>query len=344
MKLDPKRNPTLRDIKMGQVDGKFDKDIVDMVLESNPISGHFVVITANNGTNNTTTIRTGMPDGTWVSYYEGVQPTKGTKKQVTDSAGKLKHLIQVDADLIEESGDEAAEMGDEAFEHSESMVQEICECLFFGNTKVNGKKFNGLGPIYSELCTASSTRKDASYYTLGAKRSASPDSTHLRSIWLVGWGRMGTHLFAPKNTTLGLQKGPVETRNADLVDAGGNHKVLRVKEQEFKWTVGLTCKDFSKNVRICNIELNNLETLDLDLGDLMLQAVCRAKKTGVAQKFYMSPLVYEWLCRKARKDKVENGFFSFADYEGELILHFQGIPIFQCDCLETDETAVAAAA
>ena len=341
MTLDPKRNPTLRDIKMGKVEGKFDNDIVDLALESNPIAGHFVITTANNGENNTTTIRTGFPDGTWVGYYDGVQPTKGTKKQVTDSAGKLKHLIQVDKDLIEESGDEAAEMGDEAFSHAEAMTQEICECFFYGNTKVNGKKFNGLGPIYSELCTANSTNKEAAYYTLGAKRSASPDATHLRSIWLVGWGRMGTHLFAPKGTTLGLERGPVTERNADLANGKG---VVAVKEQFFKWTVGMTCKDFRCNVRIANIELNNIETLNLDLGDLMLQALTRARKVGVSQKFYMSPQIYEWLVRKARKDKIENGFFSFKDYEGEQILHFQGIPIFKLDCLETNETAVTAAA
>lgn len=342
MKLDPARNPTLRDIKMGQVEGKFDTDIVDLALESNPIAAHFVIVTANNGVNNTSTIRTGYPDGTWVGYYDGVQPTKGTKKQITDSAGKLKHLIQVDADLVEESGDEAAEMGDAAFEHCEQMVNEVCECLFYGNTKVNGKKFNGLSPIYSTLVSATSTTKDTSYYTLGAKRSTSPDSTHLRSIWLIGWGRMGTHMFAPKGTTLGLQRGEVTERNADMVDSAGNNQgVLRVKEQEFKWTVGLTNKDFRTNVRIANIEINNIATLDLDLGDLMLQAVCRARKVGVNQRFYMSPLTYEWLCRKARKDKVENGFFSFSDYEGEKILHFQGIPIFQLDCLETDEAAVS---
>lgn len=342
MILDPKRNPTLRDIKMGKVDGQYDNDIVDLALESNPIAGHFVVTTANNGVNNTTTIRTGYPEGTWVGYYDGAQPTKGTKKQVTDSAGKLEHLIQVDKNLIEESGDEAAEMGDEAFGHCEAMTQEICECFFYGNTKVNGKKFNGLGPVYSELCTANSTNKDASYYTIGATRSQSPDSTHLRSIWLVGWGRMGTHLFAPKGTTLGLKRGPVTERNADVVDEQGHNKgVLRVKEQFFDWTVGLTNKDFRCNVRIANIELNNLETLNLDLGDLMLRAVCRARKVGVSQKFYMSPQTYEWLCRKARKDKIENGFFSFKDFEGEQVLHFQGIPIFQLDCLETNETAVS---
>lgn len=339
MVLDPKRNPTLRDIKMGQVDGQFDHDIVDMVMEANPVAGHFVTTTANQGVNNVTTIRTGYPDGTWVGYYDGVQPTKGTKKQVSDTAGKLKHLIQVDKDLIEESGDEAAEMGDEAFAHAEAMVNEVVDCFFYGNVKENGKKFNGLSPVYSKVYDPSKKTKkndDTSYYTLGVKRSESPDNSSLRSIWLIGWGRMGTHLFAPKGTTLGLQKGPVRDETITTKDNGR----LQVKEQEFKYTVGLCNKDFRCNVRICNIELNNLEKLDIDLGDYMLQAVCRARKTGVAQKFYMSSLVYEWLCRKARKDKIENGFFSFKDFEGEQILHFQGIPIFEVDALEQDEAEV----
>ncbi len=340
--LDPKRNPTLRDIQLGKVDGEFDKDIVDLALEANPIMGHFVWKTANNGTNDVTTIRTGYPDGTWTLYYEGVQPTKGTKKQVVNSCGTLKHLIQVDRDLIEESGDEAAEMGDEAFAHAEAMGNEICETVFYGNTKKNGRKFNGLSPIYSEKYAAGDAKDDAAYYTLGVKQSTSADNSALRSIWLIGHGRMGTYLFAPKNTTMGLSRGPVEDNRIDVVDSNGTNKGrLDVKEQMFKWTAGLTVKDFRKNVRICNIESNNLDTLDLDLGEYMLQAVCRAQKTGVKQCFYMSPLVYEYVCKKTRSMKLANGFFDFRDFDGELVLHFQNIPVFQLDALETNEDVVS---
>lgn len=341
--LDPKRNPTLRDIQLGKVDGEFDKDIVDLALEANPIMGHFVWKTANNGTNDVTTIRTGYPEGTWTLYYEGVQPTKGTKKQVVNSCGTLKHLIQVDKDLIEESGDEAAEMGDEAFAHAEAMGNEICETVFYGNTKKNGRKFNGLAPIYSEKYVAGTSTKDvAAYYTLAAKQSNSADNSALRSIWLIGHGRMGTYLFAPKNTTMGLWRGPVEDNRIDVIDGSGANKGrLDVKEQMFKWTCGLTVKDFRKNVRICNIELNNLDTLDLDLGALMLQAVCRAQKTGVRQCFYMSPLTYEYVCKKTRAQKLANGFFDFRDFDGELVLHFQNVPVFQLDALETNEDVVA---
>lgn len=332
-----KRNPTMADIARGKVDGKFDKDIVELAIDSNENLGHFVVLPCNNGDHDTTTIRTGIPESTWVSFYEGVQPSKGSKTQVTNGCGRLKGLIQVDKDLIKTQEDAEQELGDEAYAQSESMGMEVRSTIWYGNTKVNGKKFNGIAPVYSKLPTATTTDKEAAFYTLGAKRSTSPDNSALRSIWLIGHGRMGSALIYPKGTSAGLERGPVEDQTVTLADGSR----LEVKEQFFKWTVGFRCKDFRKNVRICNIESNNLETLDIDLGELMLKACVRANKTGVNQKWYMPKSIYEWLCIKTRRDVKGGGNFSFADFEGKLILHFHGIPIFTDDALETNEAAVA---
>ena len=334
--LSAKRNPTMVDIARGRVDGKFDRDIVELVLESNDNLRDFVVLECNDGDHDTTTIRTGIPESTWTSFYEGVQPSKGSKAQVTNACGHLEALLQVDARLIKTVADAESELGDEAYAQGESMGNEVLSTAFYGNTKVNGKKFNGLTPVYSTLCSGTSTDKDASYYTLGAKRSATPDSSDLRSIWLIGHGRMGTALIYPKGSSAGLKRGPVT--DATVTTADG--KRLRVKEQFFDWTVGARCKDFRKNVRICNIESNNLETLDIDLGELMLKAVIRAKATGVRQVFYMPSSVYEWLCVKARRDKNSSNF-SFQDCDGKLILHFLGIPIRSEAALEVAEAAVA---
>ena len=332
-----KRNPTMVDIARGKVDGKFDRDVVELALESNENLGHFVVLPANDGNNDTSTIRTGIPEAAWTSFYEGVQPSKGAKAQVTNSCGHLEALLQVDARLIKTQQDAESELGDEAYAQGESMGNEVLSSVWYGNTKVNGKKFNGLSPIYSTLCTATSTDKDASYYTLGADRTTeSNKDAALRSIWLVGHGRMGTALFYPKGTSAGLQRGAVTDQTVTTADG----KRLRVKEQFFDWMIGCRVKDFRCNVRICNIESNNLEKLDKDLGELMLKAVIRARKTGVQQKFYMPKSVYEWLCIKTRRDVKNSGAFGFADFEGKLILHFQGIPIFTEQSLEVNEAVV----
>ncbi len=332
-----KRNPTMVDIARGKVDGKFDRDVVELALESNENLGHFVTLPCNDGNNDTTTIRTGIPEAAWTSFYEGVQPSKGSKAQVTNTCGHLEALLQVDARLIKTQEDAESELGDEAYAQGESMGNEVLSSVFYGNTKVNGKKFNGLSPVYSTLCGANSTDKDASYYTIGAARSTTPDSSALRSIWLVGHGRMGTALIYPKGTSAGLQRGPVTDQTVTTADS----KRLRVKEQFFDWTVGARVKDFRCNARICNIESNNLDTLGIDLGELMLKAVIRVRKTGVAQKFYMPKSVYEYLCIKTRRDVKSGGNFGFAEFDGQLILHFQGIPIFTEQALEVNEAAVA---
>lgn len=335
-----KRNPTMVDIARGKVDGKFDRDVVDLVLESNANLGHFVVLPCNDGDHDTTTIRTGIPESAWTSFYEGVQPSKGTKTQVTNSCGHLEAILQVDARLIKTQEDAEAELGDEAYAQGESMSLEVLSCVFYGNTKVNGKKFNGLTPVYSKLPTATTTDKDAAYYVIGATRKASsPSSAKLRSIWLVGHGRMGTALIYPKGTSAGLQRGAVEDTT---VTTEGN-KRLRVKEQFFDWTVGCRVKDFRKNVRICNIELDSLQngSLELDLGEMMLKAAIRADKTGVQQKWYMCKELYEYLCVKTRRDVKGGGNFSFADWDGQQILHCQGIPIFVEQALDVNEDAVA---
>lgn len=331
------RNPTMVDIARGKVNGKFDTNIVELALDSNENLAHFTVLPCNDGDHDTTTIRTGIPESAWTSFYEGVQPSKGTKTQVTNSCGHLEALLQVDARLIKTQQDAINELGDEAYAQSESMGNEVLSAIFYGNSKVNGKKFNGLTPVYSKLPTEKTTDKDAEFYTIGAPRSTSASAKALRSIWLVGHGRMGSALIYPEGTSAGLQRGPV----TDQVVTTSDGKRLRVKEQFFDWTVGFRCKDFRKNVRICNIESDNLGgTLDLDLGELMLKAIVRANKTGVNQKFYMPKSIYEWLVIKTRRDVKGGGNFGFAENEGKLILHFQGVPIYTEDALEVNEEEV----
>jgi len=341
MALSSTRNPTLRDLYNSlKPDGTFDKEIVELALEANSALLDDAVVKEANGTeNDRTTIRTGIPDATWTAYYEGTQPSKGTKQQVSNSIGTLKSLIQVDADLIRDSPNGAEEMLDEAFSHAEAMGQEVADAIFYGNIKVNAKKFNGLAPIYSKY--GGTDAKQSTYYCIqSSARSGTPSNTALRSIWLVGWGRRGAYLTYPRGSKGGLERGPVKDNTITLPD---NTSRLEVKEQFFKWRVGLTVKDFRTCGRICNVESNNLATLDKDIGEDMLKLKVRCRTNGLKPVFYMPESVYEWLVVKTRRQVVASNF-SFKDIGGQGILHFDGIPIRKLDCLETNEAVVSAVA
>ena len=124
------RNPTLRDLYNGlKEDGSFDRDIVELVLEANSeLLADAVVKEANGRENDRTTIRTGLPDATWTAYYEGTQPSKGAKKQVSNSIGTLKSLIQVDKELIDDSPNGAEEMQRAKLERTGLWLDEMVMC------------------------------------------------------------------------------------------------------------------------------------------------------------------------------------------------------------------------
>jgi hypothetical protein len=333
------RNPTLRDLHAGlKADGSFDKEIVELVLEANAdLLSDAVVKEANGTEGDKTTIRTGLSAAAWTAYYEGVQPSKGSKKQVVNASGTCKSLIQVDKDLMDDSPNKADEMLDEAFDHAETMGNEVTDAVFYGNVKVNAKKFNGLALIYNAHGGAD-TKLSSHYCIQSSARSGTPDNSHLRSIYLVGWGRTGAYLHYPRGSKGGLQRGPVKENT--LSDADGARR--EVYEQFFTWKVGLTVKDFRCCGRICNVESNNLVTLDKDIGEDMLKLKIRCRNKGVRLVFYMPESVYEWLAVKARRQKLSTSF-EWKDIGGEEVLIFSGIPVRKLDCLEVNEEAVAAA-
>ena len=83
-------NPTLMDFaRREDADGKI-STIVELLAQSNEILEDMTFVEGNLPTGHKTTIRTGLPSATWRLLNYGVQPSKSTTRQVTDSCGMLK--------------------------------------------------------------------------------------------------------------------------------------------------------------------------------------------------------------------------------------------------------------
>ena len=83
-------NPTLADVAARMTaDGKINPQIVEMLNETNEVLDDMTVIEANGFTEHKTTVRSGLPAGTWRKLNYGVQPSKSTTAQVTDTCGML---------------------------------------------------------------------------------------------------------------------------------------------------------------------------------------------------------------------------------------------------------------
>ena len=102
-------NPTLADFA-ARLDGndKVVADIVEILGEENEVLQDMTFIEANEYTSHRTTVRSGLPQGTWRKLNYGVQPEKSQTVPVRDTMGMLESYAEVDKSLADLNGNSAA--------------------------------------------------------------------------------------------------------------------------------------------------------------------------------------------------------------------------------------------
>src|SRR5690606_32895413 len=103
----PSNNSSLLDLANRQDPDGSIATIVEILNEVSDVLDDMVWSQGNLATGNKTTIRSGIPMPTWRKMYGGVQPTKSTAIQVTDSCGMLEAYAEVDKALADLAGDPA---------------------------------------------------------------------------------------------------------------------------------------------------------------------------------------------------------------------------------------------
>lgn len=333
---------TLADMLKGRKgDGSFDSEIVDLVVQENEMLDDISFVQANDGTAHRTTIRTGIPDPTWVGFYEGVQPTKGTKAQVKDVCGKMKAMLEIDADLYDNCPVEgqAQVVADELAGIAEGMKQKMAETIIYGKLTSEPRAFNGLAKYYAAAGAdnASYGTDDAAHYVFNGAKASSPSTSHKRSIYLIGWSPRTITGFYPQGAkSAGLERG--EFRKVDTEDSNGGR--LQVYRQFLSWTMGLSVRDYRYGGRIMNLEADHM--LDAsgqpDYIELIHRLVSRVKNGGgVRQALYMSPIVWEYVQTLFYR-KTQGNAIAYRDIEQrKAVPTLLSIPVRRCDALETDE-------
>jgi hypothetical protein len=322
-------NPTLLDVaKRLDPDGKI-ASIVEILNATNPVLDDLSMVEGNLPTGHRTTIRTGLPAPTWRKLYGGVQPTKSTTVQVTDSAGMLEAYAEVDKALADLNGNTAAFRLSEDAAHIEGMGQEMAQTLFYGNEGTEPEAFTGLAPRYNAL----SAENGDNIIDAGG------NDTDLTSIWLCVWGNQTGHGIYPKGSLAGLQmtdKGQVTVENVD-----GNGGRMEAYRTHYRWDCGLTIRDWRYFVRIANIDVSSLNTLanTKDIISWMIQASERIPEMGKGRAaFYMNRRLREKL-RLGILEKVSSNL-TWETVAGERVMTFDDIPVRRTDALINTESRV----
>ena len=330
--------PTLLDLAQ-MPDAKDVMDIINLLVQFNPMLEDAPSFPCNSGLRHKTTVRTGLPEVTWGKLYQGIPATKGTKQMIEDVTGFVESVSEVDVrlvDIVETAEEKASIRMDEAESHIEAMSQEVAATLFYGDSAIEPEKPTGFVARFNSL-GAENGQQIIDGGGVGA------DNT---SIWMITWDRKASHLLYPKNYVLGLKRFDVPA-SVLAQDSDGNS--YRVYREEFTWHFGLTVRNWQYVARIANIDVSDLTedaATGADLVELMTEMYYAHKGRRMSfgsTKIYMNTTLVKFLDYQARNAAGKNLFLTFQDTgpNAKEVLHFRGIAIRESDALlETEDRVV----
>lgn len=331
---------TLADLfKQQDGDGRVTSDIIELLAETNPILQDMIVAQCNQGASHLTTIRSGIPAGTWRRLYQGVQPTKSTNVQVKDTTGMLEAWSEIDAKLVKLSKNPAQFRLNEATAFLEGMNQDMATTLFYGDTGVNPERFMGLAPRFNGYRATPNRPAVDVYDQVVHGGGAGADNT---SVWFVVWGERTVHGLFPEGVQAGLQRQDL----GEETKTNSDGSVYRVMREKFEWDLGLSVRDFRYVVRIANIDVSDLVAGTTDIYKLMRQAYYRLfqrKVTGGRAAIYCNRDVLEALDAGSTPTKSTDASFvrlKPVEVDGREVMAYRGIPVRECDAILNTEDLV----
>jgi hypothetical protein len=323
--------PTLADLaKRKDPKGKIDK-IAEILTQTNPILEDMPWMEANDGSGHRSTVRTGLPTGTWRLLNYGVQPEKSTTAQIRDTTGMLESYSEVDKKLVDLSQDKAGFLLSESRAFLEGMNQNMAQTVIYGDSSVNPERFTGIAPRFN---TKTAANAQSAQNVLDAGGTGSNNT----SIYLICWGENTVHGIYPAGTVGGLKQ--EETKQETLFDAnGGRFEGYRT---HFEWNAGLVVRDWRYIVRIANIDVNALTrdgATGANLIDLMAQAQEMLPFIDMGTPvFYANRTVRSFLRRQLTNKS--NVWLTQSEAGGKKVMDFGEVPVKRLDTLLNTEARV----
>lgn len=330
-------HPTLLDFTR-ELDpkGKIDK-MVEIIAEENEVQMEMTWQEGNNTLGHRTTVLSGLPAPTWRKLYGGVQPTKGTTVQVTETVGFMESFAESDKKLANLGGNVVAFRKQQDRKHILGMREEFSNSLFNANEATDPEKFTGFGPRFNSLSANNAENIVVSgNYFGGILIDSGTAPSH--SMYLVGWGPDSAFGIFPSGSVAGLQRTDYGETVIENID-GASGRMVGYRTH-FSWDCGLCVADWRYVVRIQydQSELDKAGT-NVDLIDLMTLA-SELPPTGGGARFawYGNRTAKNYL-RRQINNKVSSSTLSMENVAGKPVMVFDGMPFRRVDSLSAADSA-----
>lgn len=311
--------------------------VIEVLRKSSPAVRDAIAVEANRGTTHEHAIRTGLPAVTWGRLYQGIPQSKSGRTNVVDTTGFVEGLSTVDQRLLDIAPNPAALRFSEAQSYLEAMTQEAETGIFYHDSATTPEKFKGLFSRYNAI---------ANDNVIDAGGTGS-DNT---SIAIITWSQQATTLIYPRGTQAGIIR--QDKGDQRVTDANGN--AYYVAEELFRWHLGLSVGDWKQNVRICNLDVSDMQAGTVDVLKYLRKAYHKingkiratdmnGENAGMEGRtaIYMNRTVYEALDAQMTNPSLNSALrLQPMQLEGEEVEAYRGIPIRVTDALLNTETRV----
>jgi len=318
--------------------------VIDLLSQTNEMMDDMIWTEGNQSDGHRTTVRTGLPSGTWRMLYQGIEPSKSLTAQITDKTGNLEGFSTIDKDLADLNGNTAEFRLQEDAAFFEGLTQQAQAAFLYSNSINTPAQIMGLTPRYSSLTGAATGQN-----IIDAGGTGSTNT----SIWLVGWGPNTVFGMFPKGKKAGLNHTDIGEETVN--DANG--KPFRAYRSWFKWEMGLCVRDWRYIVRIANIDVTQLNTVNAaNLVGMLITAMRKVptaprnmsnvqaatRPAGVlgATKFaiYVNRDIATALDKMAMNGPKTQ--LTYSEWDGRPVTMFRGVPIRTVDQLLSTEARV----
>jgi hypothetical protein len=320
-------------------------EVVEVLSKLSPVANNAITLECNDGTQHKHSIRTGLPSVTWGRLYQGIPQSKSGRTQVIDTTGFVEGLSTVDQRLLDIAKNPAAVRDQEARSFQEAMAQEMETGFFYHDVVTTPEKFKGLAARYNSLTGSAVSRQ-----VISAGGSGSDNM----SIWFVTWAENATALLHPSGVPAGLVRQDMGMQR--VLDSNSNP--YYVKEELFRWHVGVAVRDYRFNARICNIDVSDTVAGTVDLFKYMRQAAYRLQGTYSSAYrnkdgslnaspegrtvIYMNRTAAEALDAQSTSASLNSALrLGTMELEGRVVSTYRNIPIQVTDALLSTEAAVS---
>ena len=322
-------------------------EVVEVLNKLSPVARNAFTVEANSGTVHKHSIRTGLPSVAWGRLYQGIPQSKSGRANVTDTTGFVEGLSTVDTRLLDITKNAAALRDSEGRAFLEAMVQEAETGVFYHDIVTTPEKFKGLAARYN------ATGGGGAGNQIVKAGGAGSDNT---SVWFVTWSEMATHLIHPEGTKAGIQR--EDKGEQRVTDSDG--LAYYVKEELFRWHLGVAVRDWRFNARIANIDVSDLIAGTVDIYKFMRQAFYKlqgvyatALRNGDGSAntmaslegrtvIYMNRTVLEALDALGNNATISPALhLGRAELEGRVVQTYRGVPIEVTDALLNTEATIA---